>query len=73
MPHSIERPQRFESMLYGLAIVTGTGMLRARAYSISSERVMPHMRAGAMTLSAPSSARTDTSRPTWSLSLPVQP
>ena len=60
-------------MLYGLAVVTGTGMLRTRAYSISSARVMPQMRAGAMTVIVASSARADTSRRTWSLSFPVQP
>ena len=37
-------------MLYGLSIVAGTGMLRCRAYSISSGRVIPQTRAGAIDL-----------------------
>ena len=44
-------------MLYGLSTVAGTGMPRVRAYSISSGRVMPQSRAGAITVSVGLSAR----------------
>jgi len=72
-PHSQERPQRFSSMLYGDSTVTGTGMPRAFAHSISSSLVIFHSRIGAMISSVGSSAAVATSNRTWSLPLPVQP
>ncbi len=38
-----------------------------------SSRVKPHTRTGASTSRSGASARTDTSKRTWSLPLPVQP
>ena len=51
MPPSKEMCSRFASMLYGLAALTGTGMLWRSANSINSLRPAgPHSRHGAMTL-----------------------
>ena len=60
----MERPHRFESVLNGLWTVAGTATPRARAYSISSGRVMPQSRAGAMTRIVGLSARAVTSNRT---------
>ena len=62
-PRSIERPQRFDSALYGLSAVK-VGTWCCLAYSIASVRVMPRSRVGVMTFSLGASARISTSSAT---------
>ncbi len=67
------RPTMFSSIEYGCSSLTVIGMSYRAAYSIESWRVKPQTRTGASTSRSGASARTLTSKRTWSLPFPVQP
>ena len=73
MPASIERPQRFWSVLKIDFLVASTSMPCLAAYSSSWVRVHFHSRTGAMIFSSGASVWNVTSNRTWSFPLPVQP
>jgi len=73
MPASIERPQRFWSVLKIDCLVASTSMPCRAANSSSCVRVHFHSRTGAMTRSSGASVWKVTSKRTWSFPLPVQP
>ncbi len=60
-------------MEYSLSLVTVIGISHFAASSTQSSRVRPHTRAGAKIPRSGASARTPTSKRTWSFPLPVQP
>ena len=72
-PHSIALPHRLSSMEYSFSLVTVIGISHLAASSPQSSRVSPHTRAGAWMPRSGASARTPTSKRTWSLPFPVQP
>ncbi len=60
-------------MEYGFSLVTVIGISHFSARSTQSSRVRPQTRAGAKMPRSGASARTPTSKRTWSLPLPVHP
>ncbi len=73
MPASIDRPQRFWSVLKIDFFVASTSMPWSAAYCNSCVRVHFHSRTGAMIFRSGASVWNVTSNRTWSFPLPVHP